>query len=83
MSLELLLRMSGRTAFRSMAASAAASMWPVGSSSDSLKSAPRSSAGVMGQPQFLERGGPELAGPRGMSPSSTFKPGKVGLLASG
>ena len=29
------------------------------------------------------RVGPEEAGPRGMSPSSTFRPGKVGLLAKG
>ena len=40
-------------------------------------------AGVMGQPQSFERGGPSAGGPRRTSPSMSFKLGKSGLVARG
>ena len=74
---------SGLIAFLSMAEMAAVRVKADGKLSESPKGAPRRMAGKMGQPQFLVRGGPEEAGPRGMSPSRTFRPGKVGLEAKG
>ena len=57
-------------------------VWLEGRTALGSKSEPRMIAGVMGQPQSLERGGPELRGAKGMSPSRTLKPGKLGLEAS-
>ena len=54
-----------------------------GRTGESESSEPRRRAGEKRKPQALLRGGPELRGVNGMSPSSTLRPGKFGLLAKG
>ena len=48
-----------------------------------VSSEPSKMAGAKGNPQAFSRGGPELSGVKGMSPSSIFKPGKQGFEARG
>ena len=74
---------SGLTGFLSIAAKAVMRERLEGRTASGFRSEPSKIAGVIGQPQSLERGGPELRGARGMSPSRTLKPGKLGFEASG
>ena len=82
-SLLYLVTISGRTAFLSIVERAAKTVDERGTLGASSRGAPRTTAGEIGQPQSLSRGGPSEAGPRGISPSISFKLGNAGLVASG
>ena len=78
-----LVTISGRTAFLNIAERAVKMADARGTLGASSRGALRTTAGEIGQPQSLTRGGPSEAGPRGISLSISFKLGNSGLVASG